>query len=371
MSGSAKCDKVVVVGGGYAGLGVIGELAHVSDVAVHLIEPGDAHELIPELPAALEAHGTLAEHLVPYADLLAGTRVTHHRTHATRVRVDPPVVVTSDGDEFRYDWLVLAVGTVPALPPIEGIESAYPLRNAQETGAIKKALDQAKHRRVVIAGGGLTGVEVAGVLAPDHQVVLIEAQPNILPGLGPGPIDYARRRLKRAGVEIFCDQRIDRIDPHNVYTKERSFDYDVLIWAGGIKPPEWLADTGLPLDERGYPVTDEWGQITPCVFAAGDLWKVVIDGDPIPQTAQIAALAGAFVGRTILSRIRGHDPGPPFDPHLKGMLISLDPQKGVGWVLNGGIPVRGYGARLLKDLSFQQYRLKLATEFRRPWPTLW
>lgn len=371
MAVSIAPQRVVVIGGGYAGLGVIGALARASEVAVHLIDPGEAHELIPEMPEALEAHGSVAAHVVPYSELFQGTAVTHHRVQAAKLLIDQSVVETDGEGEISYDWLVLAVGTVPALPPIEGIEAALPLRNAQETGTIKKALEHAPNRRVVIVGGGLTGVEVSGVLAPDHAVTLIEAAPNILPGLGPGLVNYASRRLKRAGVQILCNQRITRIDPHRVHTADEAHPYDVLIWAGGIKPPDWLRDTGLPLDERGYPITDGWGQIVPRVFAAGDLWKVEEEGTPVPQTAQIAALAGAFVGQTILTRVRHHDPGPPFHPHMKGMLISLDPQKGVGWVLNGGIPVRGYGAHVLKDLSFQQYRLKLTTEFHRPWPNLW
>ncbi|MCY0908080.1 MAG: FAD-dependent oxidoreductase, partial [Sulfobacillus thermotolerans] len=97
-------------------------------------------------------------------------------------------------------------------------------------------------------------------------------------------------------------------------------------------------------------------------------WHVVVDGEDIPATAQLAALAGNFVGQTIASRLTKGQPGPEFRPHLRGMLISLDEGQGVGWVLHGGIPVRGFSARTLKNYSFQQYRLKLSKIFDRPWP---
>lgn len=361
-------ERIVVVGGGYAGLGVVGVLAGRPDIEMTLVDPGSGHQLIPELPEALRRQGSVDHHVVPYASLLAGSGVQHISARVVGVTRDPDEILLADGRRLPYGWLVLAPGSVPYFPPIPGLKDiARPLRDANDTRQIKDTLQYAKQQRIVVVGGGLTGVEVAGILAPDHEVVLIEGSPSLLPALGQGLAQYAHRRLVSAGVHVILGQKLTAVTDKAVVLERDQFGFDVVIWAGGIAPPEWIRHTPLPLDDKGYPVADAWGEALPRIFVAGDLWRVVIDGTPIPQTAQLAALAGTSVGHTIASRLSGAT-APPFRPSLRGMLISLDPGQGVGWVLHGGIPVRGYSARTLKNISFQQYRQKLTKKFGKAWP---
>ncbi len=365
-------QKIVVAGGGYAGLGAIGALQKLQDAEIILIEPGSGHQLIPELPEALAKHGSIDNHVVPYDSLLAETRVKYIRHYVTNVNVERRVVCLDNKDEVSYDWLVLATGSEPAMPPIPGLRDvAHTLRDAHDARKIKNELQYGKEQRVAVIGGGLTGVEVAGMLAEDHDVILVEAFDRLLPALGLGLSQYAYRRLIAAGVTVVMGQKLVRVNPPRIELEKDHYEYDVLIWAGGITPPKWIKTTELPLNVAGYPLADAYGQVLPQIFVAGDLWHVVIDGQEIPATAQLAAIAGNFVGDTIISRITNDgSPGPAFRPRLRGMLISLDEGQGVGWVLHGGIPVRGFSARTLKNISFQQYRLKLSKIFDRPWPLL-
>lgn len=360
--------EVVVVGGGYAGLAAIGALQDIPDVHIQLIEPGDSHELIPELPEALAVHGAVSKHLVAYAEILDQTHVIHLKTSAIGIQQSPPVVLTADGRKVAYDWLVLASGSSPSIPPIPGLkEYAHPLRNAEDTRRIKEALQYHKAQRIAVVGGGLTGVEVAGMLASDHDVILIEAARRVLPALGRGLAEYAQQRLLRSGVTVVLGQKVQRVDEHSVVLDRDQYGFDVLVWAGGIAIPNWIRHTDLETDPQGFPVTNAHGQVTDRIFVAGDLWHVTVDGKDVPATAQLATLAGHYVGNAIGRLIKGESLGADrFTPRLRGMLISLDPGQGVGWVLSGGIPVRGLSARALKELSFRQYRLKLARTFARP-----
>lgn len=362
-------QRIVVVGGGYAGLGAIGVLYRMGAGDITLVDPGYGHELIPELPEALRRDDPVDSHIVPYSRLLDGLGVAHIPKAVVSLSITPPVVVLTDGQEISYDWLVLSPGSVPAYPPIPGLrEKARPLRNATDTRTIKDTLRYARDQRVVIVGGGLTGVEVAGTLADDHDVWLVEAATRLLPALGVGLAEYAEQQLHRAGVRLMFGQKLMRVTDERLELERDHLSYDILIWAGGIAPPPWLKNTPLPLDRQGYPVTDASGQITDRIYACGDVWRVQVDGVDVPQTAQLATLAGAYVGETIARRIAGEPSVPPFRPKMRGMLISLDPGRGVGWVLTGGIPVRGYSARTLKNLSFRDYRVKLARVFRQGWP---
>jgi NADH dehydrogenase len=362
-------QKIVVVGGGYAGLGAIGALQGLKSIELLLIEPGSGHQLIPELPEALAKHDSIEHHVVPYDELLKDVPLSRIHQSVTGLDLDNHRVLLDNHDPISYDWLILSPGSGPSLPPIPGLrEVAHTLRDAHDARGIKEALLYGKDQRIAVIGGGLTGVEAAGMLAFDHDVILVEAFDRLLPALGIGLSSYAYRRLIAANVTIVMGQKLVRVNPPHIELERDHYQYDILIWAGGITPPQWIRNTGLPLDARGYPIADNYGEVAPQVFVAGDLWHVVADGQEVPATAQLAALAGDFVGETILSRLTKNTPGPDFHPRLRGMLISLDPGQGVGWVLHGGIPVRGISARTLKNISFQQYRLKLSKIFDRPWP---
>ncbi|PSR33449.1 MAG: FAD-dependent oxidoreductase [Sulfobacillus benefaciens] len=360
--------EIAVIGGGYAGLGAIGALQDVPHVHITLIDPGTGHQLIPELPEALSRQGLVSNHVVPYDQLLTSPSVSLVTSRATSIDWTLRTITSANGSVTAFNWLVLAPGSEPSLPPIPGLRQfAHPLRDAADTLAIKESLRYHKEQRIVVVGGGLTGVEVAGMLAPDHDVVLIEAAPRLLPALGKGLAEYALRRLQRSGVITVLGQKVQAVENHSVILERDHYGFDVLIWAGGIAVPAWVKDLGLPLDNRGYPLADPYGKVGDQVYVAGDLWRVVVDGQEVAATAQLAALAGTYVGELIARQIQGEPVGSPFLPRLRGMLISLDPGQGVGWVLHGGIPVRGMSARTLKSLSFHQYRQKLARRFNKPW----
>ena len=363
-------ERVVVIGGGYAGLAAIGAMQELPrrTANIVLVDPVDGHELIPELPEALRAEDPIEEHIVPFKEILADAAVEHIKDTAKGINVQSGTVELSEHPSIGYDWLVLSPGSVSAYPPIPGLkEHALPLRNAHDTFKIKQRLAVKGGQRVVVVGGGLTGTEVAGVLAEDHDVWLVEAMNRLLPALGVGLARYARDRLRGAGVTVMLGQKLVRVENDTLKLERDTLHYDVLVWAGGIMAPQWLSNSDLPLD-KGYPRVDDRGQVASRVFAAGDVWRVGVGSEQIPQTAQLASLAGRYVGDNVMRAVRGQELQPPFRPTLRGMLISLDPGIGVGWVIRGGIPVRGGSARALKELSFQQYRLKLSRVFGRGWP---
>lgn len=370
IGGGNVAERIVVIGGGYAGLAAIGVIQKLppEQCSITLIDPVDGHELIPELPEALRQSDPIEEHIVPFAEILQDAGVTHVKDWVTSIDSQNRQVMRAHGDPVAYDWLVLSPGTVSAYPPISGLEEhSFPLRNAHDTFKIKERLAEKTGQRVVVVGGGLTGTEVSGVLAPDHDVWLVEGMSRLLPALGVGLAHYALDRLRAAGVTVMLGQKLMRVEQDTLKLERDRLHYDVLVWAGGIQAPRWIGDTDLPT-ERGYPKTDGHGQVVERVFAAGDVWRVFVGHHEVPQTAQLASMAGTYVGENLVRAIRGQEMQPSFKPSLRGMLISLDPGIGVGWVIRGGIPVRGIPARALKELSFRQYRLKLSRVFGRGWP---
>lgn len=362
--------KIVVCGGGYAGMAAIRRLTTVPAAEVHLVDPGSGHELIPELPDALKPGGDVEHHILPFTEVLKHWPVRWHRTRLVRLDVRRRFAVTADGANLPYDWTVLSLGSVTAWPKIPGLrENALAFRTADDARQLQEKLSAKPHQQVVVVGGGLTGTELAGVIGEQHHVTLMEMAPRILPGLGPGLAHYALRALQQSGVRVLLKQELTAVTDSQVERKSAgAVPYDTLVWAGGIRPPEPISASGLPIDDHGYPVADAWGKVASRVFAAGDLWIVREGRTLFPQTAQLATMTGAYVADTIAERITHGSSGPKFHARNRGVLVSLDAKRGVGWVVNQGIPVRGYSAGLLKDLAFSEYRLKLAKQFGRPWP---
>ncbi|MCY0881314.1 MAG: FAD-dependent oxidoreductase, partial [Firmicutes bacterium] len=281
-------QQIAIVGGGYAGLGAISALRHVPNIHIVLIDSSLGHQLIPEMPEALAKRDTVEQHILPFHDLLLGHHIEHIAEEAIGLDALHHTITLKNDLSVPFDWAVLAPGSVPFFPPIPGlVEHARPLRNAYDTVRIKSSLKYAKNQRIAIVGGGLTGVEVAGTLALDHDVVLIEGYPHLLPALGKGLSDYTYRRLLRAGVTVVLGQKLQAVDNRYLHLERDTYGYDVLIWAGGIAPPMWLRETGLPLNDKGYPIVDNTGEIVPQIYAAGDIWQVFVDNQMIPATAQL------------------------------------------------------------------------------------
>lgn len=363
-------QRIVVAGGGYAGLAALAKLLNEPGARLTLVDSEPGHTLIPELPEALSPGKQVSRRIVSYDHLLKDARVSRIADAIVSINCAQRWLSLRSGEQVAFDWLILAVGTVPAFPAIAGLQKfALPLKSAKDTERIKRHVDKRANQAVVIVGGGLTGIEIAGVLVSRHRVSVVEGSTRLLPGLGPGLAAYAHRRLETAGVHFHLGSKLSEVTADHVIAGEHRLNYDVLIWAGGIEPPGWLRDTDLPLDSQGYPVADDTGEVADQIYVAGDLWRIRgYDKRWIPQTAQIAEQAGAYVG-TVIGRRLYHDyPLPTFHPQLRGMLVALNPGKGVGWVYHGGLAVQGYSARWMKRMVFRQYRRGLARAFDHVWP---
>ncbi len=362
---SVPKPSIVVAGGGYAGMAALAAFQRRNSADVTLVDPSPVHQLIPELPTALREGGSVGQHTMPFAELLKDTGVSWRQDAVRRVLAAEKRVILHSGGELVFDWLLMCVGSTTRWPSVPGLRNhAYPFRTAVDAQALRDRLAHNDGLMVVVLGGGLTGVEVAGELAARHRVRVLEAAPRVLPEVGPGLSRYADRVLRQKGVAILAPAQVKAVEASRLLMDGGdAISYDVLVWTGGIAPPDvdWA---GVDMDDHGYPVPDEWGQVAPSVFVAGDAYIVRRRGEIVPQTAQLAEEAGTFVAHTVLARIRDGRPGPPFDPHFKGLLVALDSHRGVGWVMRRGLAVKGYSARALKGLVFSQYRSRLGASFR-------
>lgn len=384
-------QRVVIVGGGFAGLAVARALRGVADVFV--IDPKPAHTYTPWLyevasgvcggPAACRARGAAAD--VRFTEMRGYEHVTFVQDAVADVRTVEKVVLTAQGQSYRYDALVLAVGSVPndfGLPGVK--EYARFLKTSEQASAISREFGLLLKKgvgRVVLVGAGPTGVETAAEMAlvarragGGVQVALLDG--GALPlGVGAHPRvgRVALRRLQRVGVRYVGEARLARMDGATVtYTVgERSVTEgaDLVVWCGGVKANPVVQRWRLPLDEKGrVRVTKNFSVVdVPNVYALGDVATVVNPhtGRPDPQSAQVALRQAAHFGWALARALRfGGAPAPfPFSRHWE-LVVAVGGRYAVGDVF--GVRGGGYLFFLLRHLIDLRYFLA-AFSWRQAW----
>lgn len=363
-AGETAETRVVVLGAGYAGLTCFLELqAHLSrHCDLVLVNLDRYHWFTTELHTYVAGEEADAIRLP-----LARVVVRPGRLVVGRVqRVDPTErrVLLADGQTLTYDLLVFALGSEPEYYGLPGV-AEHSLEVGSWEGA--RQLRARVHKlaassgggrplgRVVVAGGGMTGVELAGELADQFpgrlQLTLVEAGPEIMPGFAPDLVHTARKVLQQKGVEIHTARPIVEAEAGQVRLKDgTTLPFDLLVWAAGVRGSAVLAESGFATNCRGRALVDPYlrAEGYPDVYVVGDSASVInpLTSREVPPSGQVAVQMGRHAGRNILRRLRGQ-PQEAFVPRLRGAFASLGQREGVGQI--GEEQFVGVPAMLFKE----------------------
>jgi len=388
-STAGSSSQIVVAGAGYAGLHVALRLAAKlrghTETMLTLIDRHDYHQVLTELPRV--AGGTRAADAVriPLQDVLS-QRVRFVQTEITGFDLPGRQLLTGAGP-IGWGRLVLALGSRPNDFAIPGLAdralSLYSASDAERVwAAVSKALtaaaattDHQEQRRlatVVVGGGGATGVELAGELAEvlpeaakEHglapglpAVQLVEAGPTILAGSSPQLIGKAAKTLADLGVAVRTNATIAAATADGFrLTDGQLVEGGVFVWAGGLKAPELVAESGLPTGHNGRVKVDQYLRALdhPHIYVAGDLASVTDPrtGHVLPPLAQVALEEGETVARNLDAELNDKPP-EAFTFHDKGFVVSVGTRRGVADI--AGITTGGHLAHLLKDAIEWEYR---------------
>ena len=389
VSTAGDSGGIVVAGAGYAGLHVAlrltAKLRNNPGVGLTLVDRYDYHQVLTELPRV--AGGTRAADAVriPLQDVLA-KRVRFIQTEISGFDLADRQLLTELGP-ISWRRLVLALGSRPNDFAIPGLAqralSLYSASDAERAWAgvmtaltaAAAATDPEQQRRlatVVVGGGGATGVELAGELAemlpeeasrhgltPDLPAVwLVEAGPTILAGSSPELINKAHKILSDLGVQVRTNAAIAAATEEGFRLKDGQLvEGGVFVWAGGVKAPELVADSGLPTGHNGRVKVDQYLRVLdhPDIYGAGDIASVVDprSGHVLPPLAQVALEEGETVARNLDAEL-DRRPLEAFTFHDKGFVVSVGIRRGVADI--AGVTSGGRLAHLLKDTIEWEYR---------------
>jgi nitrite reductase (NADH) large subunit len=240
-------------------------------------------------------------------------------------RIDPgrKALVTGRDDEFRYDVAVLATGSRPTVPPIEGmtVEGGELRAGVFVYRTMDDCLRMRRYARpgdtAVVLGGGLLGLEAAKVLCDLglHVTVVHVGQTILNAQLDPFGGEMLRRRIERLGIFVRTGHTVETIVGEGpiegvVLDDGRMLPADMLVLACGVRPRVELATaSGLPIN-RGILVNDAMATEAPGVYALGECaeHRGRTYGLVAPAWEQAAVLADVLTGTNPGARYEGSAP---------------------------------------------------------------
>lgn len=220
-------------------------------------------------------------------------KLQHEVTHIDREKKQITVLDKQGNQEFTdsYDYLVLATGSSPFIPPLEGVQSdkILSLWTVDDSVKIKERilslqakLGTQRKLTVGVIGGGFIGMETAENLHTlGCNVAIIEATKQVMP-----QIDYEMAQLLHAhiaseDVKLYLDHKVEKFVDHDqsievVFANGQNLEFDVVIMAIGVRPNSQLAaDCGLDLNARkGVVVDAQMHTNDPAILAAGDVVEI-------------------------------------------------------------------------------------------------
>ena len=409
----ATPHQVVIVGGGAGGLELatrLGDtLAKRGRIAVTLIDRNRAHVWKPKLHEIAAGSMDIDAHDLDY---LAQAHWHHFQYRvgemtgldraAREVQVAP--YIDNEGRQvtparrIRYDTLVMAVGSQTNDFGTPGVaEHAIKLETAQDARRFNRRLvnaairahategDGPHHLRVAIIGAGATGVELAAELhrtmrevvsygleridaETDLRIDLIEAADRVLPGLPPRLSAATLRLLQALGVQVHTSARVAAVDEGRVKLADgRAIEADLIVWAAGVKAPEFLKDLdGLETNRINQLVVRPTLQTTrdEHIFAIGDCAACPWLGTDklVPPRAQAAHQQASLMLKQI-RRVLDSEPLADFQYRDFGSLVSLGEYSTVGNMMGalvgGEMVFEGMFARLMYRSLYTMHQLAL------------
>lgn len=384
-------EKVVIIGGGYAGIYALRELAKNKNIKITLIDKHTFHNLQPEVYDLIANKSNIADVTIDLTTLCMGLNHNYLEYKNLKVRkIDQEAkkVFTEEQEIVDYDYLIMAAGTRTFFPPqIPGLNNAHDIKKLHwamffkqsfENQLFKKIQDEAKQcddTHIVVVGAGLSGVEIAAEMAYNSKmffkrgnfscdnlkISLISSSDTILPGLTPELISISHKRLKSLGIKVITNTKLQKTEDGYAYLSNGTkINHSFLIFTGGVEANKITEELDVTKNPKGQIVVNEFMQSDKDekIFAIGDAAEIRNKkGEIMPPNVTIARISGTNAGKNILNHI-AKKKLVKCNPKLDGILIALGGKYAAGNI-GDLFHVQGRLAYEIKKYVFDSYRRPL------------
>jgi NADH:quinone reductase (non-electrogenic) len=352
----ANEPHVVILGGGFAGVGAMRKLKKAG-VRLTLIDKNDDHAFLPLLYQVATDELGPSEVGFPLREFLNDHQGWEfHKANVTGIDLANKQIIADGLPPVSYDYLIVGLGAVANFFGTKGAaENAFPLYNMNEAVKLREhvlgrlqaaaadpALVDDGALRFCVVGGGATGVEISGALAELLQAELNEDYPNLpvekaevhlyemgsalLGPFKPNLQEYTKKALEERGVQVHLGEGVVEIEPTRVHLKSGAVvKAHTLVWGAGIAANPIGAQLGVELERGRVPVNNDLslpGRAE--VFVIGDV-AMITDAKTdtkLPQLGSVALQAGTHAGANIGRLVKGRTT-EPFKYTDKGTMATI------------------------------------------------
>jgi NADH dehydrogenase len=371
--------RIVVVGAGFGGLQAVTHLDRMfrrdRDVEILLLSDQNYLLFTPLLPQIASSY-TDPRHIVQAVREIRGRKKFRFRRETVCAVDAPNRRVLVDSGSIDYDALILACGSRTEFFNTPGArENCWDYKSLQHAVELRERIidlcehadhtaDAAARRSMltfVVVGGGYTGIELVtemrdflfgyaarkyrGIDASEIRLIVLEATPDLLRGIGPKLAAHARKRLDVSGIKVRLSTRVTRVLEASVEINGNEIlAADTIIWTAGVRASELIESLPGPHDRIGRAVVNAHLQLEshPEIFVIGDS-AAAVNAQEAPRVAPVAIEQGRIAARNLGHLWRG-EPLESYEYAAKGMLVSLGMNYAV--VKIAGIQISGYFAWL-------------------------
>jgi len=390
---SPKMKKILILGGGYAGVGVLNKIQKAFEnnvnVNIELVSESNFFLHTPMLPEM--ATGTIEPRHIATPIRRFCKRAQFHQAKVIDITLDSKQVTVqrmTDKSQkiLNYNYLVLAMGGKTNFfgntnieknsLTIKSLDDAIKIRNhiismLEDADQEEDIEIQKKIMTFVVVGGGFSGVETVGEIndfvrestkkfyrnihQDNIKIILVSAGDKILPEIG-NLGEYAKQALQKAGVTIFTNTKLENISNEIAsLSNKKEINTKTVIWAGGNSVEDVIQKINTEHHQSGRVIVNKQLKLEEYldVFALGDC-AFSLDhrtGKPYPPTAQHAIRQAKTVSENLENKINGVGTQSDFVYDTKGSMAKIGKKDGVALLL--GHEFRG----IIAWLIWKQYYL--------------
>jgi NADH dehydrogenase len=399
----SSLPRVVVIGGGFAGISLVKKLKN-KPVQIVVLDKNNFHQFQPLL-YQVATSGIEPDSIVfPLRKLFNGYKNVFFRMAVVNEIQSESNTIITDIGTVEYDHLVIATGSTTNFFGLQDVQQhSVGMKTIQEALDIRSLILQNLEKAVVtcdeaernaltnfaIVGGGPAGVETAGAMAEFKKYILpkdypeldasmmsiylIEAEDELLNAMSDKSSENALKFLNKLGVDVRLNTVVQSYDGLNIKTdKAVLLQAKTMIWTAGVKGN---VPTGINKENiaRGNRIlVDDYCSIKGYknIYVVGDIAAMVSDHYPSghPMVAQVAIQQGKQLANNILLQLQGKE-RKKFSYKDKGSLATIGKRKAVADI--GKLRFGGYIAWLLWSvvhlLSISGFRNKLLVGLNWAW----
>ena len=355
--------KICILGSGYSGLfcaaNLLVDYENKKKYEISIFDQNPYHQLLQQIHLVSANIKKPREISFSIYDLMKDD-VKFYNELVLGVNFDKQNIFTANNKEYSFDYVIIALGSSNAFFGIKGAkEYSQSFRSLDDAIQLQKKLQNLKDCNIIICGGGATGISLAGALSETSKenlnIIVVEAQSDILPGWNPKLVDEIKKFLRRKKINLITNNPIKEVYPSSVLLGDgTTLKNSLSIWTAGVKGRDIQTIPLIKKTRSNRIIVNKLSQIEGYnnAFAVGDISAFPLpNGQTSPQLAQFAVRQAMNIAKNILRKEKG-EKMVEFHYEQHGSILSLG-KSCIGMI--NGIIISGSLCQYVEDFLIDNY----------------